>query len=288
MNNKALYIFAFIAFTYAQINFIQAAEKEKKIKTTLATYKKIDGINLKVRAYIPDNKRTNRPAIVFFFGGGWQTGTMGHFARQASYYAKRGYVCFTPEYRTQKKHKTTPFESLKDARSAMRWIRAHAKNYGVDPNKIIGAGGSAGGHLAAACAYTTKFNEKSDDLDVSTVPCALILYNPVIDNGPDGYGHKRIGAKYTDFSPMHTMRAPALPTLFMVGTKDKLIPVATAEKFKAKTEKLGGTCELVLFPGQGHGFFNYKKGQIKCYWQTYDHVNKFLDKLNLLNQSNNK
>ncbi|MEZ4905887.1 MAG: alpha/beta hydrolase [Spirosomataceae bacterium] len=219
-------------------------------------YKKIDTTQLKLTIYQPQNRSKASPAIVFFFGGGWVSGSIGQFKTQAEYLAQRGMVAILADYRVTKRNQSTPFESLKDAKSAMRFVRKNANLLGIDPQHIAGAGGSAGGHLAAACFTNESINETTDDLSVSAKPNALVLFNPVIDNGPDGYGYERVGERYTEFSPMHNLKKGFPPTIFFLGTADKLIPVATGQKFKQQIEILGGRCDLHLFDNQPHGFFN--------------------------------
>jgi acetyl esterase len=84
-----------------------------------------------------------------------------------------------------------------------------------------------------------------------------VLFNPVIDNGPGGYGYERISDSYKSFSPLHNINKGAPPTIFFLGTKDKLIPVETARYYKTVMEKVGSRCELFLYEDQGHGFFNH-------------------------------
>jgi len=247
-------------------------------------YKKVDSISLDMVVTYPadfDAKKAY-PAIVFFFGGGWNGGTIGQFEQHASYFARRGMVCFRVEYRVKSRQGTTPFESLKDAKSAIRYIREHASDFHVDPQKIVASGGSAGGHLAAATALVSTFNEGSDHLSYSCVPNALILFNPVIDNGPGGYGYERIGEAYHTFSPLHNIREGAPPTIFFLGTVDQLIPVETAQYYKTVMEKVGSRCDLFLYEGQGHGFFNYR--QIEYYKKTMFEANQFLISLGYLDQ----
>ena len=228
-------------------------------------YKQIDKTALYMDVMYPEMSQSKapRPAVVFFFGGGWFSGTIKHFEPQAKYLNERGMICILVDYRVSTRHKTTPFESLKDAKSAMRYVRANAKELGIIPDKIVAGGGSAGGHLAAATALIEGFNEASDVLSVSCIPNALLLYNPVIDNGPGGYGYERIGNKYKDFSPLHNIVKGAPPTAIFIGTKDNHIPVTTVEYYKTVMEKVGSRCDLHLFEGQGHGFFakpeNYEK-----------------------------
>lgn len=190
-------------------------------------YKQIDTVQLYLEIYRPKTKKSDKPlpAIVFFFGGGWKTGDRTHFLNQAKYFAQRDLVCILADYRTATKHGTTPFVALQDAKSAMRFVRKNANQLGIDPNKIAASGGSAGGHLAAATALIEDYNDPEDDTTIDCVPNALVLFNPVIDNGPGGYGYERIGGAYKQFSPLHNIKEGAPPTLFLLGTKDHYIPV---------------------------------------------------------------
>jgi acetyl esterase/lipase len=231
--------------------------------------------------YPPDyNPEQTYPAIVFFFGGGWNGGSTGQFEPHARYFAQRGMVCFRADYRVRSRHQTSPFESLKDAKSAIRFVREHAREFGVDPQKIVASGGSAGGHLAAATALSSAYNEGNDLLSYSCVPSALILFNPVMDNGPGGYGYERIGEAYKDFSPLHNIREGAPPTILFLGTEDRLIPVETAAYYQMVMEKVGSRCDLHLYEGQGHGFFNYR--QFEIYKNTIVKSNEFLISLDIL------
>jgi acetyl esterase len=225
---------------------------------------------------IADEKST---AIVFFFGGGWINGDRSQFLHQAEYFSRRGAVCFLADYRTQMNH-VTPFECVKDAKSAIRFIRKHATDFGIDTGRIVACGGSAGGHLAAATALIDSFNEATDDLSVNCRPNALLLFNPVIDNGPGGYGYERIGEQYRNFSPLHNIRKGAPPTIVFLGTKDKLVPVATAEYYKTVMDRIGSRCDLKLYEGQPHGFFNYSN--LNNYKSTLAEADRFLQSLGFL------
>ena len=245
-------------------------------------YKQVDTTHLQIEVYYPETLpgATNYPAIVFFFGGGWSTGSIKQFEPQAKYLSKRGLVCFLVDYRVKTRHQTSPFESLKDAKSAMRFIRKHAARFGIDPAKIVAAGGSAGGHLAAAAALIDGYNEPTDDPSVSCVPNALVLFNPVFDNGPGGYGFERIGGAYKDFSPLHNIKAGAPPTLVLLGTNDALIPVETALYYQKVMQKVGSRCDLRLYENQIHGFFNYPK--MEYYTKTLSEADAFLQSLGYL------
>lgn len=242
-------------------------------------YKQVDTTSLIMRIYTPEkqDRAKQYPAIVFFFGGGWNSGNISQFEPHAKHLAERGMVCFLVDYRVKSRQKTSPFESLKDAKSAMRYVRKNAQQFNVDPERIAASGGSAGGHLAAATAIANDYNESTDDLTVSAVPNALVLFNPVIDNGPSGYGYERIGEAYKNFSPLHNIKKGMPPTIIMVGTKDKLIPVETVKYYKKAMEIVGSRCDLRLYEGEEHGFFNVNNKE--NHQNTLMEADKFLQSL---------
>ncbi|MCP4310115.1 MAG: alpha/beta hydrolase [Bacteroidetes bacterium] len=247
-------------------------------------YKQVDSTDLYLYIDYPPgfDAALSYPAIVFYFGGGWNGGTPGHFEHHARYFAQRGLVCFRADYRVKKKHGTSPFESLKDAKSAIRFVRENAGDLGVDPRRLIASGGSAGGHLAAATALVDGYNEDTDDLSFSCIPNALVLFNPVMDNGPGGYGYERVGEAYREFSPLHNIRVGAPPSIIFLGTEDSLIPVETARYYKTVMEKVGSRCDLLLYEGESHGFFNY--GRSENYKLTVSEANRFLVSLGYLDE----
>lgn len=250
----------------------------------LVTYKTVDTLSLKMKVISPASLEKGKAysSIVFFYGGGWINGSWDRFETYADYFVTKGMVCFLVDYRVKSRQGTTPFESLRDAKSAMRFVRKNAAEFHIDPNTIVAAGGSAGGHLAAACALIDAYNEASDDLSVSPKPNALVLFNPVIDNGPGGYGYERVKDDYMNFSPMHNLKKGVPPTLIMIGDKDHLIPAATVQKYKAEMEKVGGRCDLVFYPGQDHAFYNKKE----FFEPTKTEMEKFLRSLPFLKLTN--
>ena len=247
-------------------------------------YKRINDTELSLEVYYPEQmeKTKSYPGMIFFFGGGWKGGKTSQFLEYAKHFSKRGIVCFLADYRTKRSSRTTPFESLKDAKSSIRFIRKNASRFHIDSTKVIAAGGSAGGHLAAATALIEDYNEDSDDLSISCVPDALVLYNPVIDNGPGGYGYERIGDAYKAFSPLHNIKKGAPPTILFLGTNDQHVPVVTAEYYKLVMDKVESRCDLKIYEGAKHGFFNYKK--FKNYKKVVTETDEFLVSLGYLNK----
>jgi acetyl esterase/lipase len=268
--------------TLVLLNGILGYSQASETRIKRLVYKEIDTVSLTMDIHLPPgmDAATTHPAMIYFFGGGWKGGSVKQFEPHASYFSNRGIICVLADYRVESRQKTSPFESLKDAKSAIRFIRKNAAEFNIDPDKIIAGGGSAGGHLAAATALISKYNEPGEDLSVSCIPNALVLFNPVIDNGPGGYGYDRIGDAYKDFSPLHNIRAGAPPTIFFLGTKDKLIPVETADYYRTVMEKVGSRCDLFLYEGQSHGFFNVRNREY--YNKTVGEADKFLISLGYL------
>jgi alpha/beta hydrolase fold/WD40-like Beta Propeller Repeat len=109
-------------------------------------YKSTESGDLRLHVFLPAGGHSNpRPAILFFFGGRWTTGGVEQFVPQAKYFAGRGIVAIVVDYRVFDRHATTPFEAMADAKSAIRWVRAHAAKLAVDPTRIVASGGSSGG-----------------------------------------------------------------------------------------------------------------------------------------------
>lgn len=223
-------------------------------------------------------RKGKMPAVIFFFGGGWNSGTPDQFLQQALYLADKGMIAVLADYRTKNKDGVTPAECISDAKSAMRYLKAHAGELGIDTARIAASGGSAGGHLAIATATIRAFNAPEDDLSISPVPSALVLFNPVLDNGPDGgYGYERVKAYYQDFSPAHNIRPNMPPTLVMLGNKDHLIPTSTMLRFQEQMTEKGNICHVSFYSAQKHGFFNYREGSDNRFFRlTMDETVAFL------------
>jgi acetyl esterase len=248
-------------------------------------YKQTDRGNLHLYVIKPDgwSETAKCPAIVWFHGGGWRRGRPTQFNGQSNYLASRGMVAIQVEYRLLQDKTELPSNCIEDAKSAMRWIRNHAAELGIDPNRIAAGGGSAGGHLAAACALLDGFDAPGEDTTVPARPDALVLLNPVFDNGPEGkYAYELVGDRYREFSPAHNIKADAPPTLVLCGTVDKLIPVSTIKRFEDNMKHYGVRCDVVLYQGQGHSFFNAKNENGKYTRKTLREIDRFLTSLGYL------
>jgi acetyl esterase/lipase len=132
-------------------------------------------------------------------------------------------------------------------------MRANAARLGVDPAKIVAAGGSAGGHIAACAGIVPGGDAPGEDAAVSSRPDALLLFNPVMDAGPLA---QRLGGEEAArrITPNAHIAKGLPPALLLYGTADRLIE--GAKEFLARSKEAGNRAELYEAEGQGHGFFN--------------------------------
>jgi acetyl esterase len=277
------FIFATLLWFYGanlQAGINRSTWLEDDTLTTLSQdriiYKTIDTVNLALDIiYPPEMKAGQRyPAIIFFFGGGWNGGSVQQFEPHAIHFARRGMIAIRADYRVKSRHGTTPFDAVEDAKSAIRFLRANSELLQIDTSRIVASGGSAGGHLAAAAGTLKGLDNPAEDMTISSKPNALVLFNPVFDNGPGGYGYDRIGERYPYISPIHNIREGAPPTIVFLGTEDRLIPVETARTYKRKMEAAGSRCDLFLYEEQEHGFFNFPNTEY--YQKTLKESDHFL------------
>lgn len=212
---------------------------------------------LKMHLYFPKGWKAGdrRPGIVFFFGGGFVNGSPSQFTGTAEYFAGRGMVAGSSEYRIGNVHHTGPDKSIEDAKSAVRWLRMNARSLGIDPARVIAGGGSAGGTCATLAAYNSTYEPEGEDLSVSSQPNALVLYNPALGFGsqtkqlkPEQV--KTLGAVISAWK----VEPGGPPAILFFGTDDALL-----ERARVFTEQMiaaGNRAELYTAAGQKHGFFN--------------------------------
>ncbi len=255
-----------------------ASPTSPQVKTM--TYKTVGDRELKIHVHFPPGWKASdkRPAIVLFFGGGWRSGSVGQFEKQAEYLVTRGMVAARADYRVKSRDNVMPDKCVEDARSAVRWMRQNAKQLGIDPEKLIASGGSAGGHLAACTMIRNSVEADGDDVSISTIPQAMVLFNPVLDfnhefligriNGDKQLAHK--------ISPTLHIDKNTPPALILFGTEDRL--KVHGDAYWQKAEALGVRADKYLAEGQGHGFFN------RSPWleRTLIAVDKFLTSLGYL------
>ena len=256
-------------------------------------YKTVGETKLSLYIFEPaSGPKANRPAIVFFFGGGWTNGSPVQFEQHCRYLASRGLVAITADYRVASRQQAKAVDCVADAKSAIRWVRANATRLGIDPHRIAAGGGSAGGHIAAATGTLPGLDTPGEDTTISSVPDALVLFNPALVLAEleglklAGFGTnmsaERFGIEPRVLSPAHHVKKGVPPTIIFHGKADTTVPYATAEAFVRVMKSAGNRCELVGFDGQQHGFFNYGRGDNSNYHATLVASDRFLASLGWL------
>jgi len=266
MKFNRLFVFSLVLALYLVNGTF--AQNQKDSVATLVNVKesyKLTGLNLKNLAEKILYKKTPQqdmylyllrplnsskkalPVIIYFGGGGWECGGVEYQLPSSAWFRDQGILSITADYRVRKRHGTTPLECVEDAKSAVRYIRSHAKDLGINPNKIIVAGGSAGGHLAL-CTLIEGGDAPDENLKISTKPNALVLHNPVLGIGfrPDFF------AEHPEFSPILNIKKGWPPTIISNGTQDKTTPYSGAVNFTKKMNELGNECELITVKDADH------------------------------------
>jgi acetyl esterase len=235
-----------------------ASMQESLQPDKIVTYKTIGDRELTLHFFLPEGFDTSgkAPAFVAIHGGGWTSGMPRRFYPYADALVGKGYVGISVEYRLASQKGVTVFDCVKDGRAAIRYIRAHAAELGIDPGRIAVCGGSAGAHVAAGTALFDGIEHEGEDLDISCRPDVLVLYFPVIDTSEKGYGCRKIGENWETISPVDQVKPAAPPTLVFHGDADKTTPYAGSVLFTERMVKAGNVCELVTQPGGGHGHLN--------------------------------
>lgn len=240
-------------------------------------YASRDGVELKLNIARPRASNPLHPAIVFVHGGGWRYGDRGIYLDEAQEAARRGYVAATISYRLTDPDEAglarNPFPAqIEDVKSAIHWLRFHAREYNIDPNRLGVMGKSAGGHLSLLAGTTDashSLDHQDDDVSVSarvqavvnhfgptdmitlyeTSPRARELLEVLLSGSVDAKE-----AEYRRASPATYVSADDPPMLTIHGSDDKVIPVEQARLFNRAMQAVGAKHTLMIMPGAGHGF----------------------------------
>ncbi len=217
------------------------------------------------------------PAVVCVHGGGWHAGSRKSYMPFLGELAKRGYVGVTISYRFAPKHRFPA--QIEDVKSAVRWLRANAKRYRINPDKIGAIGDSAGGHLVDLLAVTGKddgLEGKGNEEQSSRVQAAVALYGPsdlafgyecssLQTKMEGGYVRmalsqllggtpEKFAGRYRAASPVTYASKDDPPILLVHGTKDTLVGIEQSEILERKLKDAGAGAELLRIEGAGHGF----------------------------------
>lgn len=242
-------------------------------------YKTSAGKDRKMEVYFPPNHnpaKSKVPGLILFHGGGWSGGSLDQFRAASAYFASRGLICATAEYQMLKGEgaKLPEGESHKrvcviDAKSAIRWFKQHAGELGIDPNRIITGGGSAGGHISALATMNPGLNDPADPKDIDTSVVAYLWFNPAFSPGD--------AKKDPEIDILHHQKKGLPPAIVFFGDQDHW--KKGWDDAHARWRTLGTkTIDLQIAPAQTHSFFNKEP------WRTVTLIaaDKFLVKHGLL------
>lgn len=255
-------ITAFILFLIA-FQITSAFSQDTLVIMRKFVYKNVNGTELGVTMfYTPLSQQKNdNSAIALFHGGGWVFGNPSEFFEACRRYARKGFVTFSFQYRlsinadgTYPNPEITPVESTKDARSAIRWLRENIEMLKINPEKIVVGGQSAGGQLALGTALLDSVNEISDNLKISPVPNALLLYSSNV-NTMEAWVDMLLGKRREEtwsISPYHNLKKNMPPVIAFRGDEDDQVLPYIAGMFKAKMTELGNYCEEYVYKGRKH------------------------------------
>lgn len=219
-----------------------------------------------------------KPCLLFFYSSFWEAPAIGQFAPHATLLASLGMIAVVVEYRTSKGNVFyNPSDSMADACSAIRWVRLNADEIGIDPEKVVGAGGSGGASLAVCSAMIPNLDDPTEDVSVSSRPNGLVLFNPVLDFSKKSMVHKLFAdpkvAKTLD--PIRNIKPNAPPILIIHGGGDAMVPIRDSEVFTKRMQRKGNACDLLVYEGQGHSFYNFNVS-MEMYDSTMSEVETFL------------
>jgi len=199
-------------------------------------------------------KAVNAPVVVFFYGGGWRSGSKGLYRYVAKALARRGYVAVVPDYRIYPEARYPDF--IEDAALAVRWVKDNVRHFGGDPDKLFLKGHSAGAHIAAMLAIDARWLAK-----VGLVPCRDIA-GLIGIAGPYDYLPLKDeilklifgGADCPETQPIYHVAPGAPPALLMTGSHDRLVEPGNAVRLAARLTAAGNAATVRTYRRVGHYF----------------------------------
>jgi acetyl esterase/lipase len=246
----------------AQENYSWQCHESWPLTSGAQTIKTFGDTSIVVNVFKPDAWSANdkRPVIVYFFGGGFYKICVEAFGPLRDMYLARGFVVVMAEYRRALCNwdNWAPIRCIEDyclpdAKSAMRWTRAHASELGADPDKIIAMGSSAGGHLAASTVLLDGYENSGENLDISCKPNLLILLWPVLDlTAGEGAQFRRYTHDQPAMSPALHLDSDLVPTQICIGSEDQFYD--GVQKFMSEAGKLSLDVRLDVYDGGLHDF----------------------------------
>ena len=231
------------------------------------TYKAKGNMELKAYGFFPKDLQPGgtRGAFLFFHPGGWSMGEPAWGYDISHRYAGLGMVAISFQYRLSSVGGYSPIDAVSDARSAIRWARQHAAILGIDPERVVGSGVSAGAHLVLCAAMLAGKDDPGDDPAFSPVPNALALQCAPVNSASDRQFAELLQGRDRpeNYSPAQHVRSGLPPMCFVHGTADEIVPYDSVKEFVTRMRQAGNLCELYTFEGTDH-FFTNKSDQVEA------------------------
>lgn len=247
-----------LATLFLPAAYAQRVYSDNPPKGKTYVYKEVAGVAREMEIYFPKGRQASKkpvPGIILFHGGGWGGGSREMFSYQCDYFASRGLVAATVTYRLASKEEKQSMKDdasykrlgIPDAKSAIRWFKQHADELGIDPDRIIAGGGSAGGHISLLATTNPGLNDPSDQEGYDTSVAAYVLFNPALSAGD---------AKDPEVDLLRHLKPDFPPAIVFFGSEDNWMK----NGWNPATEKMNTlgirSVDVRIAPGQGHGFFN--------------------------------
>jgi len=234
-------------------------------------YGRVDATSLLLDAYIPDDNAPKHPGIIMIHGGGFVGGDKGFYGPMGKRLAAKGYCVFSVNYRLAPKNHYPA--AVDDVQRAVRWLRANADTYHLDPDHIGALGDSAGGYLVAMLGTRDTRDNSDQDLSKysSKVQCVVDFYGPAdftIPVSASGVGTQGIFLLtqffgkppeqaldlYKDGSPIVYVTKDSAPFLILHGTADALVPADQSRRLHDALKMVGVPVTLIEYYKFSHGF----------------------------------
>jgi acetyl esterase len=246
-------------------------------------YKVVGDRKLKLYIFEPDMTPSRDTSVILFFNGGSfkkDPITPVQFQYHASFFSNRNMVAICVDYRNGSDEGFTPIQAICDVKSAIRWVRKNSFELGIDPNKVIVCGASAGGYISVSSIMFKDIDDDNSDEYTDHVPNALVVFGAGMD-AVDIMSRRypELLETATEISPLHNIKKCLPHTLWMVGTIDDLYHQNV--EFVKLMKKEGNNITLEIYEGMEHGFFNFGRHDNKTWINTSIRMNEFLNSLGL-------
>lgn len=243
-------------------------------------YKHTKGQPQALEVFFPeghDPSNAKVPCLLLFHGGGWGNGDKKTFHYDCEYFASRGIVAITANYFMYTKEQRLKLPEtvsrkaacVTDAKSAIRWVKQHGAELGIDPDKLIVGGGSAGGHISILSTTNPGLNDPADPQGIDTEVAAYVLFNPALSQQDD---------QYPEINALNHLTSDFSPAVVFFGTEDRWKKGWDSAHAKLKELGAGDRIQLWLAENEEHAFFN------KQPWKDLSLIkaDRFLQSLGLL------